>query len=154
MRIQEKVMDFRIIIQRLALNLTYLPYTYRVNSSLLVPRWLLASQRYVPLSVLFSVVMMRSRPSTIIRSISGSSPPSFVQNTGSGLKMKFGLSKFIKVPTPSNTSSDLAFYSVRTLHLVEKMMTDFIFGVNCLFKLALVFVWAIGLCSATRRQTR
>lgn len=63
----------------------HLPYTNSVYSALSVPRWLLASQRYVPLSVLLSVVMVNSLPSTIMRSMSGSSPPSLDHSTGSGL---------------------------------------------------------------------
>lgn len=66
----------------------YLPYTNSTYSALPVPRWLLASHRYVPLSVLLSVVMVNSLPSTIIRSISGSSPPSLDHSTKSGLGNK------------------------------------------------------------------
>lgn len=62
------------------------PYTNSAYSSLLVPRWFLASHRYVPLSVLLRFVMISSLPSTIIRSTSGSTPPSFVHNTRSGLQ--------------------------------------------------------------------
>lgn len=64
------------------------PYTNSTYSALLLPRWLLASQRYVPLSVLFSVVMVSSWPSTIMRSMSGSSPPSLDHSTDSGLEAK------------------------------------------------------------------
>lgn len=64
----------------------YSPYTNSTYSALLVPRWLLASQRYVPLSVLFSVVMVSSLPSTIMRSMSGRSPPSLDHCTDSGLE--------------------------------------------------------------------
>lgn len=67
-------------------RLGHSPYTYSLYSAMSVPRELLASQRYVPLSVLLSDVMTSSLPSTIMRSTSGSSPPSFVQITGSGLK--------------------------------------------------------------------
>ena len=56
-----------------------------MNSAELDPRWLLALHSYVPLSVLLSVVMVSSGPSTIIRSTSGSSPPSLDHSTGSGL---------------------------------------------------------------------
>lgn len=69
------------------------PYTNSTYSAPLVPRWLLASQRYVPLSVLLSVVMVSSLPSTIIRSMSGSSPPSLDHSTGSGLWEKTGGTK-------------------------------------------------------------
>lgn len=66
----------------------YLPYTNSMYSAVLVPSSLVASQRYVPLSVLFSVVMVNSLPSTIIRSMSGSSPPSLDHTTRFGLGNK------------------------------------------------------------------
>lgn len=80
----------------------YSPYTNSTYSALLVPRWLLASQRYVPLSVLFSVVMVSSLPSTIMRSMSGSSPPSLNHSTGSGLEIE-NIQVFLTVLRLNNT---------------------------------------------------
>lgn len=63
----------------------HLPCTIRTYSVLFRPIGFFASHRYVPLSVLFRKLMLRTLPLTTIRSGSGSSPPSFVHNTGSGL---------------------------------------------------------------------
>lgn len=63
----------------------YLPCTMRTYSALLWPMVLVASHRYVPLSVLFRKRIFSSLPLTTIRSGSGNSPPSFVHKTGSGL---------------------------------------------------------------------
>lgn len=85
----------------------YSPYTNSTYSALLVPRWLLASQRYVPLSVLFSVVMVSSLPSTIMRSMSGSSPPSLDHSTGSGLETE-NIRVFLTVERYTSLKTKLA----------------------------------------------
>lgn len=72
----------------------HLPFIIKMYSALFLPMELVASHRYVPLSVLFKKVIVNSLPFTTILSGSGSSPPSFVHNTGSGLQQSTIKGKF------------------------------------------------------------